>query len=67
MAHVPAELMHEKQIKVRLANKDHAEWVKISHETGHLHSVLARMTLQAILEEYRETGKLPEFITRRRA
>jgi hypothetical protein len=67
MAFVPKELMHEKQTKVRLADKEHAEWVKMSHEQGQLHSVMARIAMRAVLEYYREHGELPEFVAKQRA
>lgn len=67
MAYVPEELMHERQIKVRLVDSEYDEWKKMAHAEGQLHSVMARIAMRAILEEYRRTGQLPEFIAKQRA
>lgn len=67
MARIPEELMHEKQTKVRLLDAEHAEFVKMSHENGQLHSVMARICLRATLNYWNEHGKLPDFIEEQRA
>lgn len=67
MAYVPEEMMHERQIKVRLVDSEYDEWKEMAHKEGQLHSVMARIAMRAILEEYRKTGQLPDFIAKQRA
>lgn len=67
MAYVPDELMHERQIKVRLVDKEYDEWKEMAHSEGQLHSVMARIAMRAILEYHREHGELPDFIAKQRA
>jgi hypothetical protein len=67
MAYVPEEMMHERQIKVRLVDSEYDEWKEMAHKEGQLHSVMARIAMRAILEEYRRTGQLPDFIAKQRA
>lgn len=67
MSNFPEDLFHEKQVKVRLLEDDFNEWKQMSHKEGELHSVMARIAMRAILEEYRRTGALPDFIAKQRA
>lgn len=67
MAHVPEELMHEKQIKVRLLDKEYEEWKDIAHQHGELHSVMSRIAHRALLAYWREHGCLPDYVVKQRA
>lgn len=67
MAHVPEELMHEKQTKVRLGVEKHKRFVKMSHDNEMLHSVFMRAIAESTLEYWEKHGELPEFIDKQRA
>lgn len=60
MAHVPEELMHQVQTKMRLGEKDQARLVKMAHANNRLHSVLTREIMLDVIEYWEEFGELPE-------
>ncbi len=66
MAYVPEELMHEKQIKVRLLVEEYDEWKEMSHKNGQLHSVMSRIVHRAILAYWKEHGCLPDYVEKQR-
>lgn len=67
MAHVPEELMHEKQTKMRLALEKHKRFVKMAHEHDMLHSVFLRALAESALDYWEEHGELPEIMYMKRA
>ena len=62
MPYVPEELIHSKQVKVRLLPEDYEAWVAMCRANKQLHSVMVRAAMRGVLEEYRRTGEIPDIV-----
>jgi hypothetical protein len=67
MPHVPEELMHEKQTKMRLGYEKHKRFVKMAHDNELLHSVFLRALAEDTLAYWEEHGELPDFMQKKHA
>lgn len=58
---------HERQVKVRLAEKEFAELREVATQLHMQHSVLAREVVEAFVEIALKTGQLPFELKKQRA
>ena len=67
MPKIAEEMIHTNQMKVRLFDETKEKWGRMSLKNGQVPSVMLRISMIAILDQWEKTGEIPEFIRQTQA